>query len=69
MEPQDLERVRTLYLRVRGGTGTDQERLELREVLSHYSRHALDLPWWAIVDAADYALAISASETDGAQVV
>jgi hypothetical protein len=59
MEQRDLRRVSEIFRRAQAGVVTVEEKRELREILGYYSDRAWDLPWWALLDVADYTIATS----------
>lgn len=63
MDEADLEKVRLLYGRSRRRDLTEDEEMQLRQVIGRYSRRAWDLPQWGLLDVAEYAIRMAEPET------
>lgn len=66
MEQEDLEQIRTIYEESLRREITPAEERQLREVMGRYSPRAWELPRWALLDAADYAVGLGETETPSA---
>ncbi len=62
MEYDDLEQIRTIYEESLRREITAAEELRLRQVMGRYSSRAWEVPRWALLDAADYAVGMSESD-------
>lgn len=67
MEREDLEQVRRIFEESLRRDITPAEERTLREVMGRYSHRAWELPRWALLDAADYAVATHEGEPASAQ--
>jgi len=59
MNYEDFDRIRVIYEESQRRIITPEEERLLREVMAHYSFRARELPRWALLEAAGYAVTMS----------
>ncbi len=63
MNFQDFEQIRIIYEQSQRRVISGEEEAQLRDVMAHYSFRARELPRWALLEAAEYAVRLSEDES------